>query len=513
MVILEVTAWQNYQEWNHIRDLVLKKDKSALDYIDVWNSRTSKLPIGVEATKVLLKASFDMNNDLTLSMGISSFLKHMTHIGMKVYQAEQFAAVARILSIPEWVIEVRNEFTHGVMPSLFILRSAFHVCWSWIVLNYWHEKKTSYEKIYTSVNKYTDRASSLLDLYMYLKIYSIWGTKSLQNIATEEAVFNHMQDLWASCVKQNGNNLVQYSVSQALECVKLEMKQLRIKSKVKAEILVDQDLLIPEQDFLKCLSKEGEMESECVVIPNILLAVWRSTIQNIDAKVGAKVLIDLLVKNIEREDVDEYVKEYSCAWIVELVEALLGQSNQLTLKKDHGCTMTDLESWLQHGSRFTLMLLPCFTSLVPVSNAKCKLLHKLLSAASGESATKNKTNYDHKKLFTLDDLQDTKENSKIDSNWVRQNSISWQKGSLFQTFGSETWEPLWLESTCEWESVDPETICYEVDKLDVDVERIVWPAPSHQYESPQVDHVLPPFYRRKSKQYDNSLRRKRIKLI
>ena len=35
---------------------------------------------------------------------------------------EQFAGVARMICLPEWVVEVRNDSTHQDMPSLFILR-------------------------------------------------------------------------------------------------------------------------------------------------------------------------------------------------------------------------------------------------------------------------------------------------------------------------------------------------------------------------------------------------------
>ena len=100
------------------------------------------------------------------------------------------------------------------------------------------------------------------------------------------------------------------------------------------------------------------------------------------------------------------------------------------------------------------MLLPCFTNLVPVSDTKFKLLRKLISAASGESNTKNQTNSDDKRMFSLNDVQGTKENSNTGScsSWIKQESKYWQKEKLFKTFGNETWESLWLESSCEWKS-------------------------------------------------------------
>ena len=52
-----------------------------------------------------------------------------------------------------------------------------------------------------------------------------------------------------------------------------------------------------------------------------------------------------------QENVEESVKEYSSAWVVEITEGMAGRSNNLKLKTDHGCTLASLESWLTTPNR------------------------------------------------------------------------------------------------------------------------------------------------------------------
>eukprot|EP00088_Acartia_fossae_P027383 TRINITY_DN2813_c0_g1_i4.p1 TRINITY_DN2813_c0_g1~~TRINITY_DN2813_c0_g1_i4.p1 ORF type:complete len:536 (-),score=85.07 TRINITY_DN2813_c0_g1_i4:41-1621(-) len=506
MLKVGVTPWSHPDEWNHVRELVLNRDREALQYFQVWRSRSVRLPVGIEITAALLEASSDFTNSLSLSMGINRFINHVSHLGMNIYGFSKLYSAAEALGIPEWIVDVRHDATHGQMPSLYMLRSAFDTCWSWILLNYWEHKK-----VCESSEVISERLPHLLDLYMYLKIYNIWGTTSLSSIASEEAVYSHIHGLWASSIQINGNNLLKYSVKQALECVSVELEKLNASPLEVARTLVEEDLLVPPQEFLQSLLKDGEEDSDCVELPKILISVWRNIIESIDHKIGARHLVDCLVDKIGQDYVEESVKEYSSAWVVEITEGMAGRSNNLKLKTDHGCTLASLESWLATPNRLIQMLLPCFAGLVCLKGKSVSLLDQLISAAINETDSKSK--YDKEKVFSIDDigvnnnvdvskkesLKDKSEsNGMISSTWIRQPDSQWSRGKLYKTFPGQTWDSLWLPDSCTWEHPKLSEGQVEDDicgGLEVEAVKVLWPGQKRPLPSDSDSNDVPAFYR------------------
>jgi ribosomal biogenesis protein LAS1 len=46
-------------------------------------------------------------------------------------------ASARLSSVPEWLVELRHETTHGQMPGLTLLRAAVQFGLVWLDSHYW----------------------------------------------------------------------------------------------------------------------------------------------------------------------------------------------------------------------------------------------------------------------------------------------------------------------------------------------------------------------------------------
>ncbi len=153
----------------------------------------------------------------------------------------------------------------------------------------------------------------------------------------------------------------------------------------------------------------------CKFIPIIILIyfslclplqIWEDFIVRIDEKVGARVLLDLLIEKIARDDVSEEVKEYAAAWVVLLTDALQGRCEGVLLRRlggrPHGLGPADVERWLSGScccppgscsppgscgppGRLLLQLLPCLCQLAGVEAKKVAQLRALLTIAVGDT--------------------------------------------------------------------------------------------------------------------------------
>jgi len=464
--------------------MVSRKTQAALDHIQVWSTRVNHLPVGALLTNILLEVSKDLNNRLAMAMAVSRFIEHVSFVGYTRFPSagNMFESVEP-LNLPPWIVNLRHEAIHGQLPNIHNLRAGFENCYAWIVLNYWQIERIE------PIQKY-DRLSSLLDLYLYLRIYREWGTISLSDIESEEGLFHHINGLWNSNIQQNGKRFADFSVNNAIDKVNKVLCKMKLDPMTLIHVLVDEDLLVPQQEFLQSLVEEQETDTDDVQLPETLISVWKVMICSIDAKVGAKCIINCLVDKINEEE-DDTRGEYYAAWIVELTEGMLGRSDRLKLRSDHMCSEKDLEHWLATPNRLIETLLPCFANLTGISKHKFKLLRQLLAAADPEVDPTSNIADKNKRIYSLEDLNMI-ELEKTDQNQEDMNmevkgdgSSKWklepgwrQEKQLFKMFDGQSWESLWLPIDCEWqeavEGADLEDDLLD-NQYDIEVGLTQWP--------------------------------------
>lgn len=193
---VRVTPWHSHEEWELVKNCLLNnKLQAAKDHIEVWKSRTHKLDAGIETThclleSILLEASSDAAHALALSASINRFLNLITHAGMNMFQLSKYYDVARHLSIPRWIVDVRHDTNHGQMPSYQVLKAAVAFSFKWLIANYWEfEDRVLKEANNEEENEYL---TSLLHCYMSMKIYSIWGNKNLSEIKDQKEIYEEI---------------------------------------------------------------------------------------------------------------------------------------------------------------------------------------------------------------------------------------------------------------------------------------------------------------------------------
>jgi len=508
-----VTPWLHLDEWKHVADLVIdRQEEKALGYFRVWRSRVPKLPVGVYITMALIE-DIDLENRYSLGIAVSRFFDHISHIGTRHFYDRNMHTSAENLQIPSWIVDLRHRCIHKDMPGIHELRLAYDTCYAWIILNYWCQEKKNALPDLTNHGLY-----ELLDLYLYLRIYKEWGTHNVSDIVTEKDIFSHISRLWNSYIKSG--NIKNFNTSQALERVNKLLIQIKIIPRELIKTLLDEDLLVPQPDFLNALVKQDASDSDAdmdeVKIPSTLLTAWKQIILALDAKFGVKLLIQEIVLKIQDESVDETKREYFAAWIVELSEAILGRSKKLKLREDHGCTLEDLETWLAVPNSLIVTLLPCFCSLVGVTKEKYLMLKDLVSTGAGDFEDGlNLTDSDYI-THTLDDLSNENEEKTVTENtnkrWKHERDSYWSSERLFKMCHGQTWECLWLPETVEWEQPRSKTIDQDTDENEAahtsnytlyeeDVGLANWPnmvlAPVKDYEPPWervTDTDVPPLH-------------------
>ena len=450
---VRVTPWSCTNEWSAVRDLVVGRHPTALSHLMVWSSRVARLPAGVETTVSLLQAYLATpHTPLSIATAVNRFLNHISHLGMALWDVSRLHEAASRLSVPEWVVEVRHETTHGAMPTITLLRAAMHFALAWLDTHYWKEVQEG--EIEEGGDG--DRIGGLLELYKYLKVYQLWGTVALLDIKEQGEVWDHLQGLWEQAMA--GRDLVRLSVKQAVGLVKTEIVNLLREEEEEglerlARILVEEELLIPDKEFLESLEEdEGVRKTGEVSVPKQLQKLWTELVGLIDRGLGVAALIDRLMERVGKEGGGDSGL-LAGAWVVLLAEGMLGRGSKLIPITTSSVVEARLEKWLAVANPVVAQLAGLLCQVAGMEESRRKKVELLVRTAAnppevraGEGTVRG-----------LADLMDTSvgETSKTDSNsgWERDSKQAWETEPLGGWQG-QNWDALWVEGA--WEEEEPE---------------------------------------------------------
>ncbi|KAM4738287.1 ribosomal biogenesis protein LAS1L [Anableps anableps] len=144
-----VVAWINKAEWDQVLDYLYSKDpalqKFALQRVSAWRGRYAHCtPVAVDCTADLVRCqvldrSGQLNgDDLVLLYGAAlvRFVNLITE-RQQGRKARPLRRLAGKLNIPEWVVDLRHDFTHKKLPTLKWCRKGCKVVLEWLQQEYW----------------------------------------------------------------------------------------------------------------------------------------------------------------------------------------------------------------------------------------------------------------------------------------------------------------------------------------------------------------------------------------
>jgi len=388
----EVTAWHGRAEWEAVRELVVARHPDALRHIRVWAARVARLPAGVETTHHLLEAATAPSRcPLAFATALNRFLNHISHLGLNLWGLSKLHEAAAALAVPEWVVQVRHETTHGAMPGLELLWAGLQFGLSWLDRHYWQERSKQEEV----EEEEEDELGQLLELYMYLRVYQGWGTERVCELESQQEVLQHLAELWPGPPA----TLTQLTLRQAVGRVKTEICNTVDQAgetglERLAATLASQPLLVPDSEFLDSLAGEQQEQEEGEVgLPVLLVEVWADMVQLVDRGPGAVLLISHL---LERAGAGGPGAELAAAWVALLGEGLLGRldprpgthrTNQqllgLVVPPGPPADLAKLHAWLERPGPLVLQLTPLLCDLAGLQqgNTKRTALEQLVRAA------------------------------------------------------------------------------------------------------------------------------------
>ncbi|XP_029362685.1 ribosomal biogenesis protein LAS1L [Echeneis naucrates] len=144
-----VVAWINKAEWDQVLEYLYSKDsalqKYALQRISAWKCRfASGCPVAVDCTADLVRCQvLDRSgqldgDDLVLLYGAA--LVRFVNLITERQQGRVARSLRRLagnLNIPEWIVDLRHDFTHRKLPALKWCRKGCKVVLEWLQHEYW----------------------------------------------------------------------------------------------------------------------------------------------------------------------------------------------------------------------------------------------------------------------------------------------------------------------------------------------------------------------------------------
>jgi len=144
-----VVAWVNKAEWDQILEYLYSQDvalqRYALHRISAWRGRyASSSPVAVDCTadlvrcQVLDRSGQLSGDDLVLLYGAA--LVRFVNLITERQQGKTARPLRRLagnLNIPEWVVDLRHDFTHRKLPTLKWCRKGCKEVLEWLQQEYW----------------------------------------------------------------------------------------------------------------------------------------------------------------------------------------------------------------------------------------------------------------------------------------------------------------------------------------------------------------------------------------
>lgn len=217
------------------------------------------LPVRIDATRSILKickeltgtcnlgAIITVNTEVcryALSMCITRIVNQVCDLNQDGKFAKSVANTAKNISMPDFLVDLRHDSTHGSLPQLYILARGLDYLFIWLVDNYWQKQYEAYkskeDKILAQVDKFERRSRVATDNYALAQFAEATFVNDLSHfrgkIAHMVAEFRikMKEDAWAILFLQLQNRILKFpeavlqSSFKLLKKGKLALSQMKI---------------------------------------------------------------------------------------------------------------------------------------------------------------------------------------------------------------------------------------------------------------------------------------------
>lgn len=325
-----VVAWINKAEWDQVMDQLYSKDPSlqrfALNRISAWKARyASSSPVAVDCTadlvrcQVLDRAGQLDADDLVLLYGAA--LVRFVNLITERQQgkiARPLRQLAGKLNIPEWVVNLRHDFTHRRLPTLKWCRKGCKVVLEWLQQEYWSRQLGG-------------AANENWDLPEDDEDEEGAGTREDRLAAKqrEMAAYKKARGLLIAYEKAQFEGLhgdPQGGPFADLNWLLAEIKQLALESGgLLIDVMLEDGFLVPTGEQLQTLGCDGGGGDAALPLqpklPHVFLRFWLSLLKTLNSPAFIHLLLEKLFAELKllAGEPDQRRIFYVAAWISELI--------------------------------------------------------------------------------------------------------------------------------------------------------------------------------------------------
>lgn len=398
---------------------------------------------------ILLKAD-EGAHALTLASSINRFLNLITHAGMNMFNLSKYYDVAKVMGLPRWIVDVRHDTNHGQMPSYYVLKSAVSYCFKWLVINYWEHEDALREKednVLADIRNHEnyENIHQLLDCYKYLRIYSLWGNKNLEEIRDQQEIYKFLEafisDMQSAPPKKKKVKLSPSSkadrkitIYESAVYVRNRIHKLitvKNDSDVKALIqtLTHDQLMLPQDELVQSLKENTDKE----ILPENLVKVWKDVLSMMHQAGLLPKLATSLVKVISSTSSNSFENQLALKWLEKILDALHGSKKKnwlnFQLSDDEfsdrkwndfveAYVLSNHSSLLANLDRISGFRMP------PFSKDQCNMIKRLSSICHGiEIEPSESSDWTVK---TVDDIHDGSVHNPA-KNWRLSSNVDWSE--------------------------------------------------------------------------------------
>ncbi|XP_063288159.1 ribosomal biogenesis protein LAS1L [Pelobates fuscus] len=331
-----VVAWLSKAEWEQVLEYLYSRDcklqRDALHRISAWKSRYgNKMPLAVECTADLVRCKIlDVSGgigaeELVLLYGLAlvRFVNLFTEKKQKAV-AIPLRRLANELNIPEWIVNLRHEATHGKLPKLSMCRKGWDCVMEWLRREYWSRQlgnstTSSWVSEEEELSEEEEEAAPELSYKeQKRKKLSVKLRETLQSYKKEQfKIFKEIQ--------QDSKAKKQWLATAELEWTIAQAKELVRQNSAgnAADILLEDGFIIPTAKQQATLNIEPEDSDENLHLPRVLFRFWQPLLKVLHAQAFTQELLEKMFSELGHcsETDNDFRAHYLSCWISEILTA------------------------------------------------------------------------------------------------------------------------------------------------------------------------------------------------
>lgn len=332
-----VVAWINKAEWDQVLEYLYSNDASlqkyALHRISAWKSRyANNSPVAVDCTADLVRCQvLDRSgqldgDDLVLLYGTAMvrFVNLITE-RQQGKVARPLRRLAGKLNIPEWIVNLRHDFTHRKLPTLKWCRKGCKAVLEWLQQEYWSRQMGGGSNEEEAWESQLDRD----DEEAYLK------SQDDELIAKQKEVeaYKNARELLISFEREQYQGFDGVSEYKEKRCspepfaemnwILAEIKQLAVdSSELLIDVLLEDGFLVPTVEQLETLGCDpcNNTSPSAPRLPQNFLRFWLPLLKMLNSPSFIHLLLEKLFVELKIlfTEPNNHKAYYISAWISEI---------------------------------------------------------------------------------------------------------------------------------------------------------------------------------------------------